>query len=189
MPVITDGLRRPTFALYYRIVLDKKGYSRGTGLPIASAGQWPRAYTGRGIAETPEDIGMKIFNGLYKRFADSKDDDWLYHLLFQQIAFLGREVEGKLREPRPDEAFNILPSNDVVDNPCPQVCLVVGDMSQAYIPITHLLLRGAFPLHVVCPCRQHFCIVVEGGPDELYDGRVWWFSLEGIRYCDTGDNS
>jgi hypothetical protein len=177
MPIVTDDT--PTFALYYRVVLGKPGYSRGGGeLPIATAGQWPQVFVGAGIAETKEEIGMKIWEGIYKRFNDSGDH--IYHLLFQNIAFLGREIEGRLHRPLPGESQE-LPTNDV-HNPCSRVCLVVGDMPQAYVPITHFLLRGAFPLHVVCPCRQHFYIAVEGGPDDLYDSRVWWFSLEGFRY-------
>jgi hypothetical protein len=180
MPKIETSRHFGHFALYYRIPLESDHkYGRGIGLPAASAGQWPQVFVGAGIAETEEEIGMKIFEGLYKQYSNSGEP--VCHLLFQKIAFLGREVEGRLDKPTFDSAT--LPTNDVHD-PCLRICLVVGDMPQAYVPISHLLLRGAFPLHVVCPCRQHFYIALEGGLDDDWDGEVWWFSLEGFRYHD-----
>lgn len=176
-------LQRQHFALYYRIPLDKKG-ARGTGLPIASAGELPFCYVGKGIAETPEDIGMKIFETLYRRFGSSRDT--AYSLLFNKIAFMGLEVDGRFTFRSLCFPLTV-PTNDV-HNMSTRICLVVGDLPQTYVSITHLLVRGEFPLHTACPPRQHFYLSVDDGPDSIYDGRVWWFSLEGIRWHNESED-
>jgi len=178
MKILENGCRQH-FALYYRINLDKNG-ARGNGLPIASAGECHSCYVGAGIAETPDDIGMKILGHLYREYGNH--GDYIYSLLFNKIAFMGLEVDGQLCEI--DKAIHPVPTNDVNNMSTTRVCLVVGDIPQVYVSITHLLIRGEFPLHTVCPPRQHFYLSVNDGPDHIYDGRVWWFSLEGIRFCE-----